>query len=413
LSQPFKQVRKLKIYLNFRDNPIPVGDLIHVDGVNHFQYDPSFRGRNLHISPYHLKNDSATQTMQQASFDGIFGVFYDSLPDGWGRLLVDRKLQGLGFNPQMLTALDRLSLVGEYGLGALTYKPAYRDKSQKHSGLVILDLLSSEAMAILEGKASDCLSQLQALNGGSGGARPKVLIGVNDGKSKIIKGVGRLKKGFEHWIVKFQNSGDGDDAGAIEYVYSIMARNSGVEMTDTHLFSAENSRGFFATRRFDRSRNARLHMHSACGLLHSSFRVPTLDYDVLLKVTSQLTKDFRQTEKVFRLAVFNVLACNQDDHSKNFAFLMDEEGTWRFAPAYDLTFLENPFGERSTTVMGKGKNIRDDDLVKLAQLAELKQKAAKEIIEQTKEALRQWRSLAKKYGVSKLKRDLIAKKICP
>lgn len=131
-----------------------------------------------------------------------------------------------------------------------------------------------------------------------------------------------------------------------------------------------------------------MHMHTVCGLLHSSYRLPVLDYEDLLKVTFQLTKDYREAQKAYRLAVFNVLSCNQDDHSKNFAYLMNEEGEWKFSPAYDLTFFERPYSERSTTVFGKSKEITSDDLIRLGQVAQVKSKDASDRLELQKRLCR-------------------------
>jgi len=241
-----------------------------------------------------------------------------------------------------------------------------------------------------------------ALGGSPQGARPKAMIGVSRDKSKVIQGVEELPAGYEPWLVKFANTADGQDAGAIEYVYSLMAQEAGLEMMEAHLFPAKKSAGYFATRRFDRTENGgRLHMHTACGLLHSDFRVPSLDYQDLIKATMILTRDMREAQKMYRLAVFNVLSHNRDDHAKNFSFLMDETGAWRMAPAYDLTFSSGPGGEQSTMVMGEGKNPGIEHLLKLAEVADLSRADAQRIIDETMMALLQWKELAKSCGVSK------------
>ena len=154
-----------------------------------------------------------------------------------------------------------------------------------------------------------------------------------------------LPQGFEPWLVKFPNRQDGTDAGGMEYVYALMAKEAGVELPEVHLFAAEKTAGYFAMKCFDRQENSRLHMHSASGLLHSDFRAPALDYDDSLELTAALTRDRDEVMKMYRLAVFNVLAHNRDDHGKNFSFLMSNTGAWKFAPAYDLTFSSGPGGE--------------------------------------------------------------------
>jgi serine/threonine-protein kinase HipA len=204
---------------------------------------------------------------------------------------------------------------------------------------------------------------------------------------------------------------DGLDAGAIEYVYGLMAKDAGLDMTQTHLFSAQTGAGYFATKRFDRNAEQRVHVHSACGLLHSDFRAPSLDYEDLMALTGVLSRDVREVAKMFQLAVFNVLAHNRDDHSKNFSFLMNEAGEWKLSPAYDLTFSSGPRGEQSTMVMGEGKNPGTEHLIKLGLDAKLGQELIDTIIDRTKNALSQWKVLASNYGVSQASIELIDKKL--
>jgi serine/threonine-protein kinase HipA len=190
-----------------------------------------------------------------------------------------------------------------------------------------------------------------------------------------------------------------------------MAKNAGIEMPDVHLFSAQKGAGYFAVKRFDREGKKRYHMHTACGLLHSDFRSPSLDYEDLITLTSTLTRDTREVEKMYRLAVFNILAHNRDDHAKNFSFLMDEQGVWKLSPAYDLTFSFGPNGEQSTMVMGEGKNPCTAHLVKLGLSANISQTTIDVIIEQTKEVLRHWSKHAQNYGVSASNIKLIGGKL--
>ena len=255
------------------------------------------------------------------------------------------------------------------------------------------------------------IKELLALNGSSAGARPKALIAVDKDHQHIYYGAKILDDGLEPWLVKFPNALDGQDAGAIEYVYALMAKEAGVLMPNVHLYPTQKGSGYFAVKRFDRDGKKRLHMHTASGLLHSDFRVPSLDYEDLLNLTGALTKDIREVEKMYRLAVFNVLAHNRDDHAKNFSFLMDEKGEWKLAPAYDLTFSNGPNGEQSTMVMGEGRNPTLTHLVKLGLDAKLPKKLIDETIAQTRHALAQWMPLSKAHGVSKGSADLIANSI--
>lgn len=296
-------------------------------------------------------------------------------------------------------------------MGALIYAPDYSEGV--HGETVNLDVLADQSQAILEGSSEEVFEELLALGGSPQGARPKAMIGVNRDKSKVIQGVEDLPTGYEPWLVKFANTADGQDAGAIEYVYSLMAQEAGLEVMDAHLFPAKTGAGYFATKRFDRTDSSgRLHMHTACGLLHSDFRVPSLDYQDLIKATMILTRDIREAQKMYRLAVFNVLSHNRDDHAKNFSFLMDDSGTWKMAPAYDLTFSSGPGGEQSTMVMGEGKNPGVEQLLKLAEVADLSRADAQRIIDETVTVLQQWKELAKSCGVSKANIKRIKEIIC-
>lgn len=190
-----------------------------------------------------------------------------------------------------------------------------------------------------------------------------------------------------------------------------MAKQAGIEMSEVHLFPSKKGGGYFAGKRFDRDGPQRYHMHTVSGLLHSDFRTPSLDYEDLLSLTGRLTKDIRQVEKMYKLAVFNVLAHNKDDHAKNFSFLMDDTGEWKLSPAYDLTFSNGPGGEQSTTVMGEGKNPGEKQLLALGLGAGLSKSLIKSSIAQTKQALGLWRSLAKQYDISNSTTDFIEKRL--
>jgi serine/threonine-protein kinase HipA len=402
-------IKKVEISLDFGEGVIPVGRLATRESMVYFEYDASFIERGLEISPLRLPLQTGLRTFDRELFDGLPGVFNDSLPDGWGRLLLDRTMRLKGILPEQLSPLDRLVHVGQAGMGALVYEPDYGVDEVSNS--VDLDSLASHAEVILNGGAGEVLQELLSLNGSSAGARPKVMIGVDITRQNIVHGTKRLAEDYEPWLVKFSNSQDGDDAGAIEYVYAQMAQNAGLSMTDTHLFPAQQGAGYFATRRFDRNGKRRLHGHTACGLLHSDFRMPLLDYEDLIALTEILTRDVREVEKMFRLAVFNVLAHNRDDHGKNFSFLMDETGEWKLSPAYDLTFSSGPRGEQSTIVMGEEKMPSITHLEQLGQVAKIKHQRMAEIIEQTQTALSDWKQLAAKYGVSKSNIKLISKRL--
>ncbi len=404
-----QSVKEVKAGIDFGGGAISVGRLAIRKRKIYFEYDADFIDRGMEISPLRLPLQSGVQKFDYDLFEGLPGVFNDSLPDGWGRLLFDRYARSQGILPADITPLDRLAHVGSHALGAMVFEPDH--SADDTQGDINLDNLASQAQEVLDGTSDDVLAELIALNGSSAGARPKALIGVNKKRDHIIHGVHELPEDYTPWIVKFPNSQDGLDSGAIEYVYTLMAKEAGIIMPDVHLFPAQQGSGYFAIKRFDRDGHKRCHMHTACGLLHSDFRTPSLDYEDLAALTGMLTRDVREVEKLYKQAVFNVLAHNRDDHSKNFSYLMDEQGQWTLSPAYDLTFSSGPSGEQSTMVMGEGRNPKTEHLLKLAEEANINASRAIEIIDTTKSSLSKWSSLAKRYGVSSANIALIDKNI--
>lgn len=402
-------VREIRVGLDFGLGIQSVGRLAIRDGIVYFEYAADFLRKGIEISPFRMPLQRGVLEFSNRPFEGLAGVFSDSLPDGWGRLLFDRMIRAQGFLPASISPLDRLAHVGLHGMGALVYEPD--TSSSEQFEFIDLDHLAVNAEKVLQGNSEAVINELLALNGSSAGARPKALIGVDADRKNISYGAKLLEQGFEPWIVKFPNSQDGNDAGAIEYVYALMAKDSGVSMPVVHLFPSQRGAGYFSVKRFDREDGKRLHMHTAGGLLHSDFRTPSLDYEDLLNLTWAITKDVREVEKMYRLAVFNILAHNRDDHAKNFSFLMDEVGEWKLAPGYDLTFSSGPAGEQSTTVMGEGKSPNLGHLLKLGTEAKLPKELIGDIIDQTKYSLSRWELLAKEFGVSKTNIALISKSL--
>lgn len=400
-----KPVAEIKVGLDFGPGIRPVGRLAIRNGIIYFQYDEDFVNSGLEISPFRLPVKRGLSELPLNPFDGLAGVFSDSLPDGWGRLLFDRMIRSFGLVPSDVSPLDRLAHVGLYGMGALVYEPD--NSPEVVQDKIDLDLLAVQTEKVLKGSSEEVITELLALNGSSAGARPKALIGVDSERKNILYGAKNLENSFEHWLVKFSNSQDGPDSGAIEYVYALMAAEAGISIPDVHLFTSQRGSGYFAVKRFDRDGNKRLHMHTASGLLHSNFRLPSHDYEDLLTLTATLTRDIREVEKMYRLAVFNVMAHNRDDHAKNFSFLMDKSGKWKLSPAYDLTFSNGPGGEQSTMVLGEGRNITTKHLVKLGLEAKFTHGFINSVIEQTRYALDQWKDLSYQFNVDKRNAELI------
>ncbi len=388
-------MNKLTIHLTQKKTQ-KVGTLAQKDNKIYFEYDKAFLKTGIELSPYKLPLKAGLFRCDDDTFEGLWGLFADSLPDGWGRLLMDRHLMRLGINPNALTPLDRLAYVGKYAMGALSYEPE-NDVEDLAFNEIVLDELAKSSEEILEGSSDSMVDELLALGGSSGGARPKVLVQLSADHTQIVHGKQKLKEGFSHYMVKFASSQDSQEIGAIEYAYSLMVREAGLEMPHTLLLEGKKGR-YFAIERFDRVGDSRVHMHSVAGLTHSDFRFPTLDYDDLLRLTLHLTKSMVEVEKMFRVACFNLFAHNRDDHAKNFSFLMDEKGIWRFSPVYDVTFSHGPGGEHSTMYMGEGKNPTKEHLFQLGEKYKLK--AYREIINKVEEAISRWSRFAKEAGVS-------------
>lgn len=330
-------------------------------------------------------------------FDGLFGVFDDSLPDGWGRLLQGRRATTLGLSPATLSPLDRLAWVGDTGIGALAYRPELLADAVPE-GHLDLDELARGSRAVLAGAAEEVLPALLRLGGSPHGTRPKVLACLRPMDHQVIS----TPSAPDHVpvLVKFHSTTDESDAGAVEYAYNRLAREAGVEVPESWLLPSRTSAGWFAVARFDLDHGRRWHVHTLCGLLHADYRLPSLDYLGAMAAVHRLTRDHRQLEQMFRRMVFNVLAHNRDDHTKQVSLRMDRQGRWALAPAYDLTFAEGPGGEHSMAVAGEGRPGLADILRAAAQSG-ITPRAARGIVEEVAEVLSSsWSDYAAEAGVS-------------
>lgn len=389
-------IQKIKAFLNL-ENKIEIGDMIENKGKIYFKYNTHFVANGIEISPFKMKLSNEILIPKEQHFDGLFGVFSDSIPDGWGKLLLDRKLLSLGLNPNDISSLDRLAYLDKNMIGAISYQPEYENNySDLHQ--IDLDIIFNEIETVLSGSSEDVIDELFQLGGSSGGARPKILVGFNPKTEELLYGKHDLPYGFEHWIIKFPSSNDLKDIALIEFTYNQMARNAGIEVNEFRLFKSKKGNHFFGSKRFDRIHNDKLHLHSVCGLLHDNFRMSTLDYGHIMECAFILEKDFNAYAKVLRLAAFNVLAHNRDDHSKNFSFLMDKKGNWKFAPAYDLTFSNSSFGFHSTTVAGESKNPTLEHLKELAKHFGIKN--PNPIFEEVRNSISEFNHLGNSTGIT-------------
>lgn len=368
------KIKSLQVFFNEKK----VGTLaLMKNNIVAFEYDSNWITNAFSISPFSLPLKKQVFIPRIDPFDGLYGVFSDSLPDGWGRLLVDRMLNSQNINPREISQIDRLAIVGETGMGALSYKPEYNlleDKDYQED----YDNLALSCKKILNTEHSADLDNLFRLGGSSGGARPKILTKIDN----------------EDWIIKFPSSLDDNNIGELEYLYSVCAKKCKIDIPETKLFPSKISSGYFGIKRFDRKKLStgtirKLHMISVSGLLETSHRIPNLDYNDLMQLTLNLTKSFEEVEKLFRLMCFNVFSHNRDDHSKNFLFIYNEDlNKWELSPAYDLTYSYSINGEHATTINGNGENPSLNDILKVAEKIGLDKKKAEKIAIEIRETVR-------------------------
>ncbi len=389
---------------------IPVGHLAESEGRVFFEYDPSFIERGVELSPFFLPLKPGLVEHTDRGFGPLWGVFDDSLPDGWGLLLMDRYFRKRGLSLRTISPLDRLAFLGMRTMGALTYHPPAERDEETHRTLDLQEL-AEQSLKILNGEESVVLSQLLAAGGSPGGARPKVLVGYDPRKKALLSGEALLPEGYEHWLVKFGAKEDPADSAAIEFAYALMARTAGIALPETRLLSGGRTERYFGSKRFDRdARNRRYHIHTFGNLVHADFRIPSVDYTELLRVTALMTRDQSAVREMFRRMVFNVLAHNRDDHVKNFSFMLDlDQPGWRVSPAYDLTFAEGPGGEHSMSVDGNGKAPGVPDIFRVAEKSGIGKAVARRIVDEVAAAVGQWARFADEAGVSKGSMKNIAK----
>lgn len=391
-------MRRIEVRLDWGDEQLLVGTLAELERRLYFEYDAGFLDAPLPISPFKLPVRPGLFEHVDRDFAEAFGVFNDSLPDGWGLLLMEREFKKQGLNPAAVSVLDRLAYIGTRGMGALAYHPPTATADEE-SLWFDLDALASQAERILEGSAEEILPALRIAGGSPGGARPKVVVGVHD-DGRMISGTTDLPEGYHHFLIKFPAQGDAPDIGAAEAAYALMARAAGINIPATTLFVTRDGGCYFGAERFDRAGNQRFHKHTLGGLLHASHRLPPMEYEGFLKTTLILTKDQRQVEEAFRHMAFNVLSHNRDDHVKNFSFLMDRSGAWRLAPAYDLIFSEGPRGHHTMAVAGEAERPTERELLRVAEDCDVDPRLARAIIQQVRDAVGQWPRFASATGVS-------------
>jgi serine/threonine-protein kinase HipA len=399
--------------------------------VGEFEYDPAFARSGIALAPLKMQLRSRRQVhsfpeLKETSFRGLPGLLSDSLPDKFGNALITEWLARQGREPESMNPIERLLYIGKRGMGALEFEPAATATAETSRPLAVDELvrLASSVLARRqavnvelprddEEKVRDGLTSLLVVGTSAGGARAKCLIAYNETTGAVRSGQTDAPEGFSHWLLKLDGvSANGDKElydplgyGAIEYAYYLMARACGIEMSLCELMQ-ENGRSHFMTRRFDRtSTGAKIHMQSLCAMAHLDFNQARVHsyhqaFDAIRRLSSHAAPDL---EQMYRRAVFNVVARNQDDHTKNIAFLMDRSGAWRLSPAYDMTYAYNPTGDwtarHQMLINGKSDGLETGDLLVLGKDADLRPAKAREVIDAVVAACTRWREFAARGGV--------------
>jgi serine/threonine-protein kinase HipA len=400
-----------------------------------FEYDPSFAGSGIEISPLMMPLAGGVYTFPELSkktFHGLPGLLADSLPDKFGNALIDAWLATQGRGPQSFNGVERLCYTGTRGMGALEFAPA-TGPGVRQGARIQIDKLVDLASEVLTHRGNlqasfgnrsreRALKDILMVGTSAGGARAKAVIAWNPATNEVRSGQLPAAKGFEYWLLKFDGvSGNRDKEledpkgyGLIEYAYSRMAMDAGITMSECRLF-AENGRYHFMTRRFDRlSEGKKLHMQSLCALAHYDYNAAgAYSYEQALMVIRQLGLPMSAVEEQFRRMVFNITARNQDDHVKNIAFLMDKSGSWSLSPAFDITYSFNPSGSwtasHQMTMNGKRDDFTPEDFKACAKTASMKRGRAETIVREVLETVSRWRDYADEAGVPVTWRDQIQK----
>ncbi|MBQ7996364.1 MAG: type II toxin-antitoxin system HipA family toxin [Paludibacteraceae bacterium] len=378
-----------------------------------FRYDETFAQRGIELSPLMMpvgqKGVFEFPDLDRHTFNGLPGLLADSLPDDFGRALLDRWLASVG--KTMANPIERLCYQGKRSMGALEFVPAYASYLEQ-SEKIEIDSLIAVANEVLQSKGAfqtnlnddrkEAIANIIRVGTSAGGQRAKAVIAYNDTTGEVRSGQLSAPEGFDYWLLKLdgvtnKELGDPQHFGEIEYIHYLLAKEAGINMTECRLLR-ENGRAHFMTRRFDRENGEKIHMQTLCGLAHYDFRrLRMYSYEQVFQVMRRLRLPYADAEEFFRRMVFNVVARNQDDHTKNISFLMDKTGTWRLSPAYDMSWAYNPSGEWTSahqmSINNKYDAITREDLLKVAY--EMNIKKAPKIIDQVVDAVSHWPSLAK------------------
>ena len=410
--------RKLDVHRRLSDGTSqPVGQLAQNQQGIYFQYNENYLKSFSSLSPFKLPFNNLLHKASASYHNGLHGVFADSLPDGWGLLLMDRIFRKNNILPHQITPLDRLAYVGQRGMGCLSYTPVSSYMTDNERQLQDISLMGQEAQRIFDGQTEDVITTI-ANAGGSGGARPKAMVYLDP--NKLQKASVDPDSGLSPWLVKFTspNLPLGHEEGLCEAAWLAMAKQAAINVPEWMLIDRtgrEDIKGWLALKRFDCSDqcpSGRLHMHTLCGLLNADFRQPSMDYEDLIKVSQVLCQSPAVALEIFKRAMFNLFSLNQDDHTKNWSFLLNDDGRWTLAPFYDVTFSPTPYNQHMTGFSGYGSQPPLKVIQRLATQANFSHwNQAKQAIECVVDALSLWPEQARELGIKRSTQQLVSKQL--
>ncbi|MBC8431365.1 MAG: type II toxin-antitoxin system HipA family toxin [Desulfobacterales bacterium] len=389
-----------------------------------FEFDSKFLEKELDLSPIKMPIIEARRgtakfefrALSKETYRGLPGMLADALPDRFGSSIIDAWLARQGRTPESFSSVERLCYTGKRAMGALEFSPIINQEIERSVPVEVSELVElaqkvtmerSKLKGRFDREASDALLNIIRVGTSAGGIRPKAVIALNDKTKEVRSGQVDAPDGFDYWVLKFDGIKDeslGDPAGygRIEYAYHKMAISSGIKMTECRLLE-ENGRAHFMTKRFDRTMDkGKLHMQSLCAMAHFDFNDPgAYSYEQAFQIMRELKLPYIDAEQQFRRMVFNVVARNQDDHTKNITFLMDKNGQWRLSPAYDVIYSYNPRGDYTSkhqmSINGKRDIFLKEDLISVGK--EMNIKSSDRIIDEIVEVVSSWPNFAKDTGV--------------
>ncbi|MCP4827181.1 MAG: type II toxin-antitoxin system HipA family toxin [Shimia sp.] len=369
-----------------------------------FEWDPAFTSDPLPIWPIRLKSLAEILRSQPWRRRSVPGLFEDSLPDGWGKLLLEREISASAGAGTMLDDIERLAFVGRRGLGALCYTPG---TTPQHKDDIDLEWFENVVSRVEDGASIEELQTLRAISGGSQGARPKFVAQIDACHEILRDHRNDWEPGWSHVLIKGRGASDPPGSIEVELAYGQLLKMAGVQTSPMFPIQGRDET-FFATERFDRKGSGRRHMATVAGLLDTNLQHGVFDYTQFMRLTKAMCRDkSHSAEELFRRMVFNVRANSRDDHIRNHAFLMDKSGHWHLSPAYDVTFDLGPAGAHSMAVANNSRNPAREEFGEVARIGGIKPKRRDTIIDEVDSTLARWPDVAKEFDVPKTKRDEI------